>query len=37
MLAETDYGEIQPASFCAELDQKIGQDIFRGDLHQQIT
>lgn len=28
MLAETEYGEIQPASFCAELDKKIGQDTF---------
>lgn len=28
MLAETDSGEIHPASFCTEQDEKIGQDIF---------
>lgn len=28
MLAETYYSEIQPTTFLAELDEKIGQDIF---------
>lgn len=37
MLAETDSGEILPASFCAEQDEKIGKDTFCEDLYQQIT
>ena len=36
MFSGKDYGEIQPASFHAELDHKIGQNVFWRIHHQQI-